>query len=179
MNGSTFLRYRTIKQVSMSRSNIEAGQQPAQLVAVDGKGIGAGLGPYESLLFQPFLPEGKSILVPIQDLDDGTLSIAKGKQITGKGAASQTLLYDDRQSVNRFSHVRGADSQIDLARRRPYYRRVRHSITLVNVQGLKPVGTSMAMRPSTITRKQLAFCEGIVTGTSIADDFGAIRRFFQ
>jgi hypothetical protein len=137
----------------MSRSNIEAGQQPAQLVAVDGKGILAGLGPSKTLLFQTFLPEGKSILVPIQDLDDGTLTIAKSKQITGKGAATQALLYDNLQSVNRFSHVRGADSQIYLARRRPYYRRVRHSITLVNVAGLKPVGTLMAMRSSTITRR--------------------------
>jgi hypothetical protein len=104
----------------MSRSNIETGQQPAQLVAVDGKGVVAGLGPRETLLFQAFLPEGESILVPIQDLDDGTLPIAKGKQITGKGAATQALLYEDRQSVNRFSHVRGADGQIDLARRWPY-----------------------------------------------------------
>lgn len=129
----------------MSRSNIQTGQQPAQLVAVNGKDILAGLGPYETLLFQTFLPEGESILIPIQDLDDGTLAIAKGKQITGKGTATQGLLYEDRQPINRFSHVRGTNGQKDLAGRRPYYRRVRHAITLVNVAGSKPVGTSMAM----------------------------------
>lgn len=154
----------------MSRSDIQTGQQPAQLVTANGKGIIAGLGPYETLLFQTFLPEGESIFVPIQDLDDGTLAIAKGKQITGKGTVPQALLYENRQSVDRFSHVRCADSQIDLARRRPYYRIVRHAITLFNVAGSKSVGTSMAICSSTITRRQGALFEGIVTGTSIAGD---------
>jgi hypothetical protein len=103
------LRYNTIKKWAMGRSNIETRQQPTQLVTVDGKGILAGLRPHETLLFQTLLPDAKSILIPVQYLDDGALAIAKGKQITSKRVATQGLLNQDRQPVDRFSHVRSAD----------------------------------------------------------------------
>jgi hypothetical protein len=54
------------------------GQQLTQLFSVDGSDILIGIETYATLLFYAFLPDAKVVFVPVQDLDDSIVSIAKG-----------------------------------------------------------------------------------------------------
>jgi hypothetical protein len=53
-------------------------------------------------------------MIPIQDFDDGTLSVAKNKQVSGKGVEFHGLLNQDAKPVDGLAHIGAAHSQIDI-----------------------------------------------------------------
>ena len=101
-----------VVKLLMSTCKIKTGKQPAQLLAVDGQHLLGQLGPLEAMLFQPLVPQTKSVLVPVQDFDDILAPVAKHKQITAKRIKAHGLLDQHRQPVDRLAQVGAAKGQV-------------------------------------------------------------------
>jgi hypothetical protein len=94
-------------------AKIQTLQKPAQLPGIDLNYLLPALRPNKHMLFQTLLPQAKSIAVPVQNLDHIAAAVAKNKQVAGKRVLLQTVLDQNRQPIDGFSHVRAAYCQID------------------------------------------------------------------
>jgi hypothetical protein len=93
--------------------NIEAIHQPGEFTFLNGHDLLFGSWPFKEMFLQPFVPQAKTIPVPIKDFNHIAFSIAKNKQMAGKGVKFQMFTYQDRQTVNGFTHVGNAHGQVD------------------------------------------------------------------
>ena len=50
------------------------------------------------MLFQPFMPQTKTVFIPVQDLDDVLAPVAKNEQITAKRIKAHGLLDQHRHA---------------------------------------------------------------------------------
>ena len=53
-------------------------------------------------------------MVPVENLDDISVSVAEDKQAAGEQVQAQLLLHDDGEAVDRFAHIGDAQGNIDL-----------------------------------------------------------------
>jgi len=105
----------------MGAGVIKARQHPAQLLLSDGNDLLRRPWPLELMLFQPFMPQTKPIMVPVQNFDDRSGSVTKDKQITRKGIKIHGLFNHNGKSVDGLAHIGAADCQIDVAGKRCRY----------------------------------------------------------
>ena len=59
-------------------------QQPGQLSTIRSHHLPLRLRPPKTILLQPFMPEAKTVAIPVEDLHHILLSVAETKQITGE-----------------------------------------------------------------------------------------------
>jgi hypothetical protein len=93
--------------------HIKAVNQPQQLPVFDRFDIFFAGRPLEPLFFKPLVPETKTVPVPIQNLDDISLAVAKTKQLAGKRVQFHVFLNQNGQPIDGFTHIRTADGKID------------------------------------------------------------------
>ena len=95
---------------------IKAVQKPAKSAVVHLHDVFSGLRPGEAMLFQALLPETESVSVPGQNLDDRPAAVTKYEQAAGEKIHLQMIGNHDGKSVDRLSHVCGAEHD-EYARR--------------------------------------------------------------
>jgi hypothetical protein len=61
--------------------NVQSRHQPGQFFFPDFHDLFMGAGPFKTVFFKPFLPDTEPVLVPIQDLQDGFVPVAKNEQM--------------------------------------------------------------------------------------------------
>jgi hypothetical protein len=64
------------------------------------------------ILFKPFMPYTKSILIPEENFDNISASIAECIEIAGEDIRIKTLCNQLTQSVDRLAHIGTADGNI-------------------------------------------------------------------
>ena len=99
----------------MGAGKIQPGKQPAQLLDVDGNNVLGCRGPFETMLFKSLVPQAKTIVVPVQDFDDGALPVAKHKQVAGKRIKIHGLFDQDAKTVDGLAHIGAAHGQVHVA----------------------------------------------------------------
>ena len=98
----------------MRAGKIKPSKQPIELPCTDGDDFFTGSGPFEAMLFKTLVPQAKFIMIPIQDLDDGALSVAKHEQISGKRVELHGLLHQDGKPVDGLVHIGAAHCRKDI-----------------------------------------------------------------
>jgi len=84
----------------MRLTQIKPVQQPVQCRSADLYYFPLRLRPAEFIFFQPFLPDAEAVMVPVQNLDDISVSVAEGEQIAGEQIQVQLFFYDNGQAVD-------------------------------------------------------------------------------
>ena len=79
---------------------IQPFEQPTQFAGRQLQNLLDGLRPGEAVPLQSLLPETKSVVIPIQNLDDAAVSVAKGEQMSGKDVHLQMLSHQQRQPID-------------------------------------------------------------------------------
>jgi len=98
-------------------AHVQPLKQPSQLPLINLHNLLYTLRPGKFVLLKPFLPQAKTIPVPIQNLDPVTCTIAENEHVPGKRVHLQALLYQDAQSIDGFSHIRAPQGQVHLGTR--------------------------------------------------------------
>jgi len=94
---------------------IEAFEQPAELLQTDGSGELVGvLWPDEFVALQALLPQAEAVAMPVQRLDLVARSIGKNVQSAGKRAQAQFQLHEHRKTIYALSEINGLATQVDL-----------------------------------------------------------------
>jgi len=63
------------------------------------------------VLLKPFLPETKTVSVPVEDLQVCSSPVAKYKEVTGKGIKPQNVFHQNGEGVDRLSHIGASGSK--------------------------------------------------------------------
>ena len=90
----------------MRLTQVQAVQQPVQGRSTDLQDLRLGLRPTKSILLQAFQPQAKSVAVPVKDFHPILVPITEGEQTTGKKVELKMFLNEQRQTIDRFTHVR-------------------------------------------------------------------------
>ena len=75
--------------------DIKTGDQPGQFSAADIHDLFLGSRPFEPVFFKPFLPQAKTVLIPIKDFEYGTVPITKYKQMARENILLHLLTGND------------------------------------------------------------------------------------
>ena len=65
------------------------------------------------MLLKPFLPKAKTVSIPVQDFEDRPPPIAEYKEVAGKRIEAQGAFHQNREAVDRLSHVRASRGKKD------------------------------------------------------------------
>ncbi len=96
-----------VTQMSMGilLMHFQAFQKPAQLSVVNLKNICSIFWPSEELFFQSFVPQAKSVSIPVQNFYHILALVAEYKQVPGKWIHFQMFSHHNRQAVNGLAHI--------------------------------------------------------------------------
>jgi len=94
-----------VSQLFVSAGVIKARKQPLELFCTDGDYFFPGSGPSESVLLKTLMPDAKSVMIPVKDLDHVPPPIAENKQISRKWVLLQDLFDHNGKTVNGLSHI--------------------------------------------------------------------------
>jgi len=112
---------------------------------MDGKNFVCCFRPPEPVLFQPLMPEAKSVAVPVEDFDDIPPAVAESKQMTGQGIKIKLVGNQHGQTVDRLAHIgcAGGDKGADEMGREQHYRfsRVASNLSKVAGENVSPTST--------------------------------------
>jgi len=98
----------------MGLMNIQTCQQPGELGGVNFHDFGFGFGPFKTIFIQFFLPQAKSVVIPVQNFHDGLVAIAKSKESSGKWIAHAAMMGKQGKAVDGFTHVSSTESEKDV-----------------------------------------------------------------
>ena len=128
-----------------SLERVEAIEQPIQFPRTQFHNFGLGFWPGETVLFQSLLPEAESVAIPVENLDNGTPSVAEGEQMAGEHIVTEAVGDHQGKTVDSLAHVGGTKHQPypglsaqEVHASRPSTRRI-----FSNVSGWKLSGISM------------------------------------
>ena len=99
--------------MALVASNIKTFQKPRKLSAVKFKNLLGALEPDKIVALKTLVPKAESIAVPVKDLDHVAPPVAKYEKMPGKRIEVHLLGHDNRQAVDRFSHVGAAHGQVN------------------------------------------------------------------
>lgn len=141
--------------------------------------------PLESIPLQPFMPQAKSVTIPIQYFHYRPGPVVKSKQMARKRIKIQLIFYKNRHSVNGLPHVGYAHCQIyfDSCMAEDHRHPSRVAIIWASVRGVKPSGTSILnllptsnFKPEPIS----PWCTLVGTGTkNVVVSCRGLSFFFQ
>lgn len=98
----------------MRLAQIQPAQQPAECRSTDLHHLLLRFGPAENILFQSLHPNAKTVVGPVQDLDDIPLAVAESEQAAGKEIEVELIRNQQAQAIDRLTHVGAANGDIYL-----------------------------------------------------------------
>ncbi len=140
------------------------------------------------ILFKPFMPYTKTILIPEENLDNISASIAECIEIAGEDIRIKILCNQLTQSVDRLAHIGTADGNICFT-----VRWENHALStdtasararvlkLLSNRILMPLSSNI-VSPEELLTETSDFCPDVHTGTGTkftADIFVCFSFFFQ
>ena len=94
------------------RGEVNAVEQPVQLLHREFDHGAVLLGPDKACVFQPLLQQPESVAIPAQYLDTVLSAVAKDKDGMGKGVQAQVVFNDRAQAVDVLAEVHFAPVQV-------------------------------------------------------------------
>lgn len=96
----------------MRLAKIQPAQQPAECRSTDLHHLLLRFGPAEKILFQSLHPDAKTVIGPVQDLDDIPLAIAESEQAAGKKVEVELIRNQQAQAIDRLTHIGAAKGDV-------------------------------------------------------------------
>jgi hypothetical protein len=94
-----------VPQTFVGAGVVEARQQPFKLLWSDGNYFFPGSGPSEPMLLQTLMPDAKSVMIPVKDLDHVSPPIAEYKEVSRKWILFHDLLDHNGKTIDGLSHI--------------------------------------------------------------------------
>ena len=78
---------------------------------LDGLGICCASRKAKGADFEPLIPDGKAVAIPIQNLHERVLAVEKNEEMVGERIGFERIANDAEQSIEGFTHVDGRSAE--------------------------------------------------------------------
>lgn len=92
---------------------VNAGKQPTPLLFGEPYSLLSGLWPAEKIFLQPFVPEAKPGLIPVEGFDLVPGTVAEDEQRVIEGRMSTLLFNNQRQSIDALAKIHMSGIEVD------------------------------------------------------------------